>query len=360
MRLKCFDGLRAISIIMVIVAHSKSTWGDDISSALSALIRNGGTGVRCFFVISGFLITYLLIKEIQQNGRLSLSGFYARRTLRIFPALFFYLGIVAVLTSAGWIDLSSQQFIAASTFTWNYGHTWISEVGAHSYFLGHLWSLSLEEQFYLVWPGIIILLGFSGSLRLAIVAIALMPVLRIATYFLFPDSQPFITSMFHTAVDPILIGAVGAVLAHLYDVNILMRRKGAYLLFMVCVIFLLIASPLLSHYVRGYHVVLGITLDSLAILFIIFWLQSYPDSFTGKLLESSPMVWIGTLSYSLYLWQQLFLSPLNDTLLGVWPINLLAVFVCAIFSYYIIEKPFLKIRDRLKKLPSAYRPAQNI
>src|SRR5215204_4069012 len=125
------DGLRGISIGLVMLAHLKGTTG--VPSLLSTpLLDHGTLGVRIFFVISGFLITRLIVQEIEQTGRLSIRLFFIRRALRIFPAFYLYLAVIALASSLHWLDIPASNLMFAATYTMNYvldgrwetGHLW--------------------------------------------------------------------------------------------------------------------------------------------------------------------------------------------------------------------------------------------
>ena len=120
----------------------------------------GALGVQTFFVISGFLITHLLLKELNASGTISLKHFYFRRALRIFPPFYVYMAVALVVTLAGWAAGDLRAFVVAATYTWNY-------LGGGSELLEHTWSLSLEEQFYLLWPAALVFLGTRKSSKLA-------------------------------------------------------------------------------------------------------------------------------------------------------------------------------------------------
>jgi peptidoglycan/LPS O-acetylase OafA/YrhL len=345
-RLKGFDGLRAIAVSMVIISHSMGTSDFYLPEMLVRIFGNGGTGVRIFFVISGFLITYLLLNELNNNKRIDLRAFFIRRSLRIFPAFFTYILAIFLLAQYKIIDISNSHLISAATFTWNYGHLWITENANDAWFLGHFWTLALEEQYYLFWPALLVLSGVGKAKNIAILLVLLMPVIRVLSYFIFPDSRGQLGMMFHTALDPILVGSIGGVL--FYKNKQIIRKMQSSIFCGCCVIFIFFISPIIGQYVRGYVVVIGATLESLSILYLIIWLQSNSNSYFLKVLEFKWIKYVGTISFSLYLWQQLFLTPLNSTILGALPINIISVFLVAIFSYHIIERPFLNLRDRIK------------
>ena len=152
-RIPCLDGLRAVSISLVVAQHSwLSRSGGAGHDDPRWRFLNGALGVEIFFVISGYLITTLLVREAEARGRVSLRSFYVRRVLRIFPAYFAYLAVVVGLALGGLVPLSLGDLLSAVTFTWNYSPA------ATSWTLAHAWSLSVEEQFYLLWPATLLFL----------------------------------------------------------------------------------------------------------------------------------------------------------------------------------------------------------
>ncbi|MEO7329892.1 MAG: acyltransferase, partial [Minicystis sp.] len=151
-RIPSLDGLRAISILVVLFGHMAGT-RNFAFSFLDRLPTSelANFGVRVFFVISGFLITRLLFEEHARSGTVSLRGFYLRRTLRIFPAFYVFVAVVLVLDRLGKITLLPYDALTALTYTMNFHPT-----ASRSWQVGHLWSLSVEEQFYLLWPAIVL------------------------------------------------------------------------------------------------------------------------------------------------------------------------------------------------------------
>ena len=173
-KLPSLDGWRAVAIALVFLSHFTGTRGFSPPSWWTQVFQ-GNLGVRMFFVISGLLITYLLLLEADRRGRPSLRSFYTRRVLRIFPVYFLYLGVVFALTAAGLYTDTATAWIGSLTFTRNL-------IGQPQSLTGHYWSLSVEEQFYVVWPVTIVALRLWERPRLAIglllVPVALCPIVR--------------------------------------------------------------------------------------------------------------------------------------------------------------------------------------
>ncbi len=150
-RIPSLDGLRALSIFLVMALHTIQRYS--VSHHVSLVwyaIFNGETGVFIFFEISGFLITSLLLQEHEKRGSISLRGFYLRRAFRILPPLYLYIGVIVLLGLAGRILLTRIDIVSALFFFHNIK---ASDV---MWSLEHLWSISAEEQFYLVWPFILV------------------------------------------------------------------------------------------------------------------------------------------------------------------------------------------------------------
>ena len=151
-KLASLDGLRAVSIVLVVMEHLHRTNGFPQGGFDNFAGDYGRLGVTIFFVISGFLITTLLLREEDKAGRVSLWRFYARRALRIIPAFLMFMFAIVAAERLGWVQLNPGDLTASFTYTVNYKPD-------RSWDIGHLWSLSVEEQFYLLWPFTLVMLG---------------------------------------------------------------------------------------------------------------------------------------------------------------------------------------------------------
>ena len=138
------NGLRAISILIVVMGHL-----DLYHHPLYAMLCNGGLGVNIFFVISGFLITTLCLKEQNSTGTISLKSFYIRRILRIFPVAYLYVLVIFILDYFFHLQIAWFQYLGAMFYLMNLNYFRATQF---SWFLGHYWSLASEEQFYLIFP----------------------------------------------------------------------------------------------------------------------------------------------------------------------------------------------------------------
>lgn len=309
-----------------------------------APLMNASLGVRLFFVLSGFLITSLLLREQQRCGSIDWRAFVLRRSLRIWPALYAYLLVMLLLRQFGVLAISPGQFFAAATFTWNYAALWVREgTSQGAWFLGHLWTLALEQQFYLVWPLAIACLGWRRAGRLAVLVPLLLPALRVIWWLAFPAQRGLLGMMFHTAIDSILIGCAFA----LHQQRIRAWMSANPWAFPAALVFVLGLSPLIAAEFRAYRITIGFGLDAVGCGLLILAARGPNCAISRRwaaLLSWQPLVWIGTISYGLYLWQQPFLTSFNTTLSGRFPLSLFAALVCAVASYLCIERPALRAK----------------
>ncbi len=349
-RLPSLDGLRAVSIALVVMGHSSRTSKQSIASTVLGFIGEGRFGVAIFFVISGFLITTLLLREQHATQTINLKDFYIRRAFRIFPGFYAYWLVVLGLTLSGYIALSRIDLISAALYVWNYVPRTVD-----SWFLGHTWSLSIEEQFYLLWP---VILKLSGPKRGRWVALALVisaPFVRVATYFVFPSTRSLIGMMLHTRADSLMIGAFLALVS--LNKDHLRSLKGwtrSWLIPIGALFFAVIDTLLTRHFKGAYLLPLGYSLQNIVIAVLIAHVVLFGKTMLGRFLNNRVVVHIGVISYSLYLWQQLFLTPRNTTFTGIFPFNILFAFLAAELSYYLLERPFLRWRKRFSNARQQY------
>jgi peptidoglycan/LPS O-acetylase OafA/YrhL len=334
-RIPSLDGLRAISMSLVVFSHLlwQSVYGGWFASL-------GHLGVRVFFVISGFLITDLLLRELNSTKHLNLGKFYLRRTLRIFPPYYCFVLTMIVLQVVDWIKLAPDDVLHAVTYTVNYHPE-------SSWYLGHAWSLSVEEQFYLLWPAVLLFVGRRRGLWIAFAVIALCPLIRLSIWYLFPSLVEYeIGYRFETAVDAI---AAGCILAGTQEWLKLQRPYYKILeskLFILVPIVVLYASRLPNS--SRLSILVGITMQNIGIAACIAWSVTNYAGKIGRVLNSKPMVFLGVMSYSIYLWQQPFVNPFSASIISRFPLNLVLLGATSLASYYCIERPSLRLRQRLE------------
>lgn len=332
-RIPSLDGLRAISIALVLVGHIAYTAG--FQSWLTASYAHAG--VLVFFVISGYLITTLMLREIDRTGGLSVKQFYIRRAWRILPIAYAYLAIVTLAQHAqfSWRDIG---------LSWGYLACYNSYFG-QPWNLTHLWSLSVEEQFYFVWP-LIVAFGLGRAKRLAWATILIAPACR---YWFAHHGLDVLGFSFPAVVDSIATGCLLAIYAPRLSAFVSGRN---WLGFIWPLAF---SIPALGRIGHGTHWLWSLpqlvghslwTLFNVLVGVGVLWaIDAKP-----RVLNHWPLVWIGTLSYSLYLWQMPFMNPALR--INVW-LRIPLSFACASASYYAIERPVLALRDRKKWRPVA-------
>lgn len=324
-RIPSLDGLRALAIMLVIVGH---LWG-----GLGTPIFLSAFGVHVFFVLSGYLITSLLQKEQAREGRINLLAFYQRRCFRIFPAAFAYILIIAVVSPA-----SRPGLIYAATYTASYRPT------SMPVFFQHLWSLSVEEQFYLLWP-LALVLGFRRRAWIAWFAMVAAAGFRLAVV-LDPSRYPvdYLHFSFFGTMDSIAAGCLLAI----YEPKIHDRCKWMAEYPAIAIAVPVTAWALEASFWGSMSVLWGAV--PLLIAIWIFLLVERRDWILNNPTTST----IGVLSYSLYLWQQPFATHRNHGVV----LTLLMLTVCATASYLCVEKPMLRLGASIRPRKAPPQPSR--
>jgi peptidoglycan/LPS O-acetylase OafA/YrhL len=335
--LPSLDGLRAASIVLVLLGHLSGTRG---FARLSLGVGDyAHLGVVVFFVISGFLITRLMLSEQAKTGSVSLGLFYARRALRLFPASYAFIAFVWLLWATGLIHLRPTDIWHAITYTVNY-------LPERSWQIGHLWSLSVEEQFYFIWPCAFVLLMTPRRAGWAAAAvIAFGPVARSAAWLFLRKTPYYDLELFPMVADTLASGCLLAVVSGWLE-----SRSWYLRLFRPAYSTALVAMILIINRYEGYTVVsvFGTSVINLSLAILIHRsVYCFRDPI-GRVLNLRPVAFVGVLSYSLYLWQQLFLNRNSTAWINAFPQNLVLAIAAALASYFLLEKPFLKLRTRLR------------
>jgi len=354
-RIPCLDGLRAVSIALVIAEHTVRP--DGLSAITRHFIGNiGFIGVSAFFTLSGFLITLLLVREHERSGRTALGAFYRRRALRILPAYVTYLLALLALTAAGVVVMTTTDWSAALTYTMNF-------VAHPTWEVGHLWSLSVEEQFYLVWPLLFVLLGPRRAVPVLAGYLVLAPIAR--TVMLVRTGS--IETIEQTTLLHIDAIASGSLLALLSTNRRLVERLSPAPDVAARIIVLAVGCLALSYSVEGlapfqgryFNETIRYSVDATALGAIVWCAPFAATTALGRLLESRPLTTGGALSYSLYLWQQPFLNPHSSRWFTMLPVSLLLAVSAAVASYRLVELPFLRLKDATGDRPTT-RPAHAV
>jgi len=340
------DGLRAFAVLAVVAYHLSLGWA-----------QGGFLGVGVFFVLSGYLITDLLVQEWTKNARVNFKDFWFRRARRLLPALFLVLAAVS-----GWVTLfdRGQLFalrgvvITAALYVSNWWFifhkvSYFARFGAPSP-LGHLWSLAVEEQFYLVWP-LLLWLGLSRVRHrswLAVAALVLAAASALAMAFLYqPGTDP---SRVYYGTDTRAFGLmIGAALAFVWPSmklpgTVSPKLRCAMDSVGVAALLALLAAVLATNEYQGFYYRGGLVLVSLVAALLVAVL-AHPATRLGKGLGRGPLRWLGVRSYGIYLWHYpvivLTTPPVNTG--GVNPLRatlqVVACIVLAALSWRFVEEP---------------------
>ena len=339
-RIKEVDGWRAVSVLLVIFHHlcafKFKALTSSVPRAETVAQYAGPLGVETFFVISGFVICRMLISEEQQTGWVSLKGFYFRRIFRILPALWVYLITCGLLLAVGCIRDRWIAFFWAALFLFD-----LSRVPM-SWFFGHTWSLAIEEQFYILFPSLWVLVrrqwrsGFFLALFLGCILWNIEAVITSPHVVLVATGPP---------------GFAGICCGVLMAIHEKRARSIAKLvpgLLVTLAGCMLILRPLTSFDWRS-AIYDGLVVPPLIALLLLFSMER--GQLLRRFLRSRVMQALGVSSYGIYLWQQLFTAPMDfysarARVIGwLWPAAILIV----ASSYRFIEKPAIRFGHALSK-----------
>ncbi|MDA8874517.1 acyltransferase [Winogradskyella sp.] len=345
--IKGFDALRAFSIILVLAAHlgvfSFFKINNDYFQVRVQTLLSGDTGVQIFFTLSGFLITTILIKQ-KNETKIGLKNFYIRRVLRLIPALSVFYIIVSSLMFFNVIEQNYKGLLYSIFYIYNYvpEHLYSGEIA-------HTWSLSLEEQFYIFWPIVLLLLKKIRYIVLVSISLIAISFVFVVFYLKYDSSAfPFMPfRMFVPGIGPIMIGSLFAIINFYYIDKIKSVLKKNNLI--VIIFFVMFLYPLYSPVKIIYFTFL---VHGISISCFLLWIFSNQKSSLVQALDNKYLNYIGVISYGIYLYQGIFLKtgPGGDNRLNIqlFPLNLILVIVLAIASYELMEKPILKLKKRFR------------
>jgi peptidoglycan/LPS O-acetylase OafA/YrhL len=337
------DGVRAVAILLVLGQH-----------APTRPFINGYVGVTVFFCLSGYLITTILVRELQ-TGTIDVRAFYRRRAARLYPALLTVAVATVVVLLIGRPDLSVGQIFApagsAATYTTSL-FDWAGHPFATRDYFNYTWTLSVEEQFYLVWP-FALLWGFRRSPRLfAALTVSLIAITLALDLELGLSRQVFFDQHEYVGTDtnalPILGGSLLAIVVHKGWLSGIVRKLAPFAMLGAVLL------PLLAYRNDTYHTSLVIIAGTALTLIILIGVVTRPHSAVARFLASGPMQRLGERSYSIYLWNVLariaILNLFGHTVIG--DIAWVAMFgVLAEASFRFVERP---LRARLARRSGAF------
>ena len=331
------DGVRAVSIGLVIVSHLV-IYNPNSYLAYKAALASGYTGVSVFFVLSGYLITTLLLREEERSGQICLSSFYLRRMFRILPAAYCFLVVLIALAAMRMVKVPFHDFASSFLYIRNF-------VG-QSHETAHLWSLAIEEQFYLLWPLFLLYVAPQHRIRAVAVIIGSICAWRSLLTLTGWASVGALYSRTDLRLDSILMGCLLALLCQDQRIRHAMKNFISPELAILAGILGLVTWKTLSADM-AHGAALDSTLTAGVIALSLYGLL-YSKHPACVVLETKTMAIIGKLSYGIYLWQQLFFGPPNEALSAAreFPTNLVLTVAMATISYHLVEKPFLRLRER--------------
>lgn len=336
------DGLRAFAVSAVILTH---TW--------DSTFPGGWIGVDIFFVLSGFLITRLLVAEQRELGRISIIAFYRRRAVRLLPALWVMLPAVVI----GAIVLSpslTSATLQTALFTVGYTANWAAAAHQPTGLLSHMWSLSIEEQFYLVWPvllfAVLRLRGAPVALMLTLVCIAAVVIHRIMMAQLVDPHDPQLFYRTDTRADSLLVGCALSLMVALGWTGSQRLWRTAATVGGVYILGLLLTS----YNTGAWNYTIGYTLLALASASVIGAVTVQPWERLARVLSWRPLVRLGKISYSVYLWH----FPIA-IVLPVGPGPLLAV-LTFVLSVVVAEASWRWVERPAQRWRSSYRAPHSV
>jgi peptidoglycan/LPS O-acetylase OafA/YrhL len=322
--------LRAIAVIAVVTYH-----------AVQRLCPGGWAGVDVFFVLSGYLITTLLTFEINLNSRIDFRKFYIRRALRLTPALAVLLLAYSCL---GILTRHIHQIIwpvvmsATYLMNWNRAFAWLPQGS-----LGHTWSLAMEEQFYILWP--LILISIRNRRALIWIMIAIILVVSWRCYLALHGADPERTyNGFDTHADALLIGCALSFLRPKISPN------GYFGKLVAIPIIILLAIFAFVHQRSLVTQTIGLSVAAMCSAWIIFVLIQKSAPWLSAILSSPILVYTGRISYGWYLWHFPLLQLTGAHLHNRFEVLLMVPFsyLLAMASFHFVEKPFLRLKERFE------------
>ena len=334
--LPALDGLRAVAVFVVIAYHF---FGAPIP---------GDLGVSAFFVLSGFLITWLLLKEYDADGTISLRNFYTRRVLRIFPAYYFFITVSFLIDYLRGDRWEGARGLSALFYVVNYYN---AAHGHPSTSIAHAWSLGIEEQFYALWPLVLLMLirrGRAHALGILAVVIAAVAAWRSFLYLDLGVGTPYVYNAFDTRFDNLAVGcflALGA--GEPWLLRFARAAARSTLLPLVTLVLLMLSRCATS---ASYHYSVGFTVDAVLVSVLLVQLLFLHRHALWSWLEHPVARYLGVISYPLYLWhvwglgvgKWLHVVPLA----GQFAAGVAVCIAVASASYFAIETPFLALKRR--------------
>lgn len=339
------DAVRGLSACVVVIAH------------IIGPVQVGGMAVAVFFVLSGFLITWLLLLETAASGTVSLRGFYTRRTLRIFPA-FYVFWVISI--SAAYVRRIPVQWPEALASFFYMGDYYSALHASHVHqIMGVTWSLGIEEKFYLLWP--VVFLTFCKDparlLKFTTIAIVVLWAYRVIAFFTLPLPGDYLRYSFDSRFDNILYGCALALALFLVKLEPLLALADRVKILP----FAIGLGLLVGGYFEGYwgneiYYIVVLPVASLLIAIMLVQLVFLASLRGSSWLENPVLRFLGLISYSLYLYHLIVIVMVERFLPHLqlrmaFPLMFGLSLLVAYLSYKLVEQPFLGLKNHF--LPAA-------
>ena len=342
-RIPGLDGVRALSFILVLLSHLGFMGS-----------HPGGFAVSVFFLLSGYLITSLLLREHYKTGTISLREFYIRRTLRIFPSMYATLIICGLLAHWHVLNIPFNATAAAfeALYLENYAFWWQLVLGHHSFYVAatlHFWSLCVEEHFYLLFPLLLLVLlrkkmSFDQISKTLLVICLVALAWRFVAVRILPFAEEYCYSATDCRLDSILWGCLLATIEHqdgwrkLITYNRLLRIFPFAVALLVCTFIFHDTGRVTSRF----------TLQAIALMPILYLVTHFPQSWLARPLNHPVLVHLGVLSYALYLVHGAAIEIVSQfvpaTPIILWPLCGIVAYLSALAIHWAVERPFLRLR----------------
>lgn len=346
------DAVRGIAACLVVVAH------------IFGPVKLGGMAVLIFFVLSGFLITWLLLRELEHTGEISVRSFYARRTLRIFPAFYVFWIICVLVAHLTHAPFPWGEAIASFFYMGDY-YTAMHPSHAHQ-IMGITWSLGVEEKFYLLWPAICVMLrkDLAKLFRVSLFLAGFIWLYRVLACVYLHLPVDYLRYSFDSRFADVLLGCSFALALKLGRLEPVLAAVARVKTFPLLLAGILVGLTMLERHLSDrlfYVFALPFSTVVVAVLLIQLIFEAHSPGY--QWLEHPVLRFLGRISYSLYLYHIVVITSIEHLfphlrLRWSYPLMCVGSVTAAYMSYRFIEQPFLQMKNYFEKTASIHRVPQ--